>query len=1524
MNMETMSRTRGTNRLAALRAGRLVNRMLIWGGVTLGFVDNAVVRAQLPDLDWIEVRALAERPQGDQFTWDGIAPDNYFSTPVPFINNVPQSDSGVDWFNSVCLVRDSQGNHVGYAVAGYSYIPTFGYPGQCGNAVIEGFPSPGGFEDFNKRFGHNTVTVALFDLDGGDPLWYHTYMGGSAQGIIQDKDGNLVVVGECFADAPWPNTPHSLQTTYVNPQTGQPLVDWGTTACDANKSKMLVMKVDATTGNALWNHVYSVDDNPALYRHSRTMGFSIAEVDPDGSGGYRAVGTWTLPTDHPRYPVTKELPMMIDLDVNGMLNWKQVFDENHSTGLFQVGNAGGQGFWIERHPDPQQDKYVVTGLRYQNPLDNNGATTPHSAFLMYFTDNTQVPAWTRDTRIDATALGYTGTLKSLSNRAGFAIENGNTSLIWPVLEITVANWWALPNHQANSRVMRLDDQGNSLWNPVPDLGPMRGFDLRFDATQRASGHVAVSCTKSVVSTNGITWNDVPAASQSCILANYSYDPDGGGNQTPVDWVNQGIGAMGHWLSNSYMAELDLADGTVHWEGEWDADADFPTEMPPAPDCTNGNIRQRQCSFQIVEADDGGLVVCGNTGHNWEDGFLIKFKNECETDPALYTAFHALYPYDPSNVYTLTANTTWSSSMNVRGSVVVPAGVVLTINNGAVIGFADSRKIGYTTNIVVEVGGRLEVTGGATLTNIAPCGDGMWDGIKALGTQTGAQSQANQGYVYIDNATIENAFVGVLAANTDLYNPETAPATQRGALVRCLAGTVFRNNIYGVVLRAYNCGNPGGCTDDFTNTRFEGCTFETVGALNYPDKTPRIHLFATNYPKLRVLGCTFRGEPAPGGNNVQAWGVGIRSHNTDMRILDLIGTWSNFFSLAEGCFSTYANTKPFRMNGANFVGCGHGVGVVAAGSAFITNTDHKHPDLDMTGQPDMYGNNYTAPVFGSYVDGVPVITFDYNAFYGDQNPYTNPCVGSTFRNIGDAVNRFFDNKWDGFRGPAGPVYSAGTTMQGDNDGPNFGDGLNFKCNQYSSGSINDFDIAFTGPSVSVGDRQGGNIDATSPAGNTFLLTCFGNDEHMVVDDVPNNPNLYFQYWHHAATAGVQVIPTCTTDPPLDPTPFIGINQPTNFLFNRVDACPGSQLLLGGGDLANKAASAASEHAAVKAAYDDWTDGGNTDGLEDFVQDPTKTSYQIKQQLMSVAPSVSSKVWGLVFERNPQLNPWHMAQALIANSPLEPEVYGMMEHSGLDPYYRQLVANEQGGMNMQTIMESELAHWDREKCLAVAAYTALAYEDGSGVSIADALAMQAQYPSEGGAQQVLQLHLANADPASARVHLNTMLAAQHTVWWDVQDMHLALLESGLEMEEVNAAQIALLETYASSGELGAASAQAWLAGLGTPYPMEVILPSDLRAASMGNNTATTLGMQQFIAVHPNPTSQEAWLTYHLPEGAETGRLEVMDALGRRILERPLPGNSGLLEVPAEFLQAGLYQVVLRADGVRIASVKFTAVR
>ncbi|MBK9275392.1 MAG: T9SS type A sorting domain-containing protein [Flavobacteriales bacterium] len=128
-----------------------------------------------------------------------------------------------------------------------------------------------------------------------------------------------------------------------------------------------------------------------------------------------------------------------------------------------------------------------------------------------------------------------------------------------------------------------------------------------------------------------------------------------------------------------------------------------------------------------------------------------------------------------------------------------------------------------------------------------------------------------------------------------------------------------------------------------------------------------------------------------------------------------------------------------------------------------------------------------------------------------------------------------------------------------------------------------------------------------------------------------------------------------------------------------------------------------------------------------------------------------------------------------------------------------------------------------------------------------------------------------------------------------------------------------------EQGAIPASAWLAAAQNQRPAaEMILPGNGTRMFMGGRAALAPMPQQWLGVYPNPSKGEVYVTYQLPEGAESGWLEVRDALGRLILSERLQRSGGIVELRKDLLHGGLYAVTLRADGILVSGARFIALR
>lgn len=733
---------------------------------------------------------------------------------------------------------------------------------------------------------------------------------------------------------------------------------------------------------------------------------------------------------------------------------------------------------------------------------------------------------------------------------------------------------------------------------------------------------------------------------------------------------------------------------------------------------------------------------------------------------------------------------------------------------------------------------------------------------------------------------------------------------------------FINNKYDVVLRKYNSQ----LQYDATNTRFYRCMFTTSGFLNYgPEEPPAVHLFAERVSRLRIGGCQFWNYTTPiVPYFTEARGDGIYAYNTSVQILPMCnGQWNPAcdFALAGGTspsvfgklfkavrLSSIAPNKTAEIRGGSL---GDNAASIFVNGVHLPRVNRNLVGVapgDLTG----YGfpKNYGIAVFNS--TGFQV---EENRFDCGPNDYSLPSVGMVFSNTGDANNQFYNNEFTG-------NLKYGTIIQHDNDGPSFNDGLHFKCNDYGTYTPNLHDIVFTSNDVSVAGQQGAmGPNTEAPAGNTFSAVTGTTEQHMLAD----GNALGLTYWHHdpASTPKI-VLPTSLTPPPtLNPTMTW-----TGWAYDKPISCPGNFPLFSSAGAKQKMVAAQAELSNLRAVYDAERDGGDTEGLKDFIYNNASNSYEIRNRLMLAAPKVSREIWEQVFALDPPMNPWHLAQALIQNSPLQPEVLLMMEDNGLSPFYKQLVLGAQGdGISMLSIQESEMAHFAGEYARALNELTADALESETAGAIDDVLAWEAAHPQAGLPMDRIALLMAKNDLASAKTITDSYRAlAEPDAGMEVLGMYLDLKVAGLDMENADAGALQRLEQIANTSGAGQGQAQAWLETIGyATFPEEVILPHDRRAVTSESGVEEPAA-QELVRAYPNPANgkEPVYMVLRLPEGMDGADVRVYDPEGRLVHQTRVAQRTGIVELPAAELANGLYAVQVTEDGVGLGASKFVVVR
>lgn len=1505
----------------------------LWGAPEGVFGQGTVV--------WQKIQPAIEQPAGTVWTYNAgsasVGFPAYTQTTTTTPTSIAPEMSGNDWWQSHENVYDANGQLIAIVACGRSFVGNWVNSQTCNPATIGNTPNPFGQETYATRWGSLRQTVALYEPDG-DLLWFRYLDADKAYGVTVDRTGHLIIVGEAGNHEPYPET--GASPSYFNPTPGN-LVPVSTLPC-LSASQLTITKMDLS-GNVLWHHYYNTTANAAAAFTERCVGQHVVETNAGGQPGYRVVG-WQVSSGNQR-------PCIIQVDSNGML--LSATRLNSIPGIIAAGDNQVRAMYISRCPFSVGERFAVTGYR---TVAANGNL--ESAWVMYMDDaigSTTDAEWTKDI-VGNAFPGINTTMRNNANRVALTMDGTQPRVIWPVLyDFAQCNgsgqavvpatsvFAAWDNREARGRVYKVDaaNNGNVLWTS-PDLGPFRAYDLYFAVKPMPNGDYAVASTRTGVGyglNNPMDYSDLNTGITGCLNSplepnGLGYDMDGFGNPLGAyPWSTLPWTQCGHYGTDSYVAILRNGSGSLLWQYQWDEGlGSVPTT------CFPENWRQRQCDFEITVDPAGDLLVCGNTGHNKDDGYLARIQTSCDAK-ADYSYFEEHFPLNANNEHHILAGTTvtWGDDpgeqdMNVRGSIVVDQGGTLIITGGnTVIRFADSRKMGYTCNIVVKNrpsvapnAGDLFIQAGATVTSLAECPESMWDGVRVMGDGLYANDvQWKQGEVTVKTGgQIRNALVAITNCLVDPLAPTTAAFTNSGGIVHFDEGQLV-NNRFGVVMRAYN---PNTQPDAQAVSEFYNSQFLTTAALNYPDLHPENFLWFDGNRRMRIIGNMFDNTYAPDVEPTERWGNGIYARGTSVWVLPVcvsginwslscaitdIGNTNHFEGLVHGVEYIHTQTgRQVRVHDAVMVELGAGIRVEGAANwcgLLRNNILVRSADFTSSGIDAAYGFGIWGQPLSFFVDNNLVEGTDWGQSY--------PTVGAIFDGTGGNAKRYYNNTFN--------FLGFGTFIQGINDGGSPGDGLEIKCNDYGitpEEGPNFYDIVFNDVNPSVGDRQGspaGFLD--SPAGNRFsLTTCWTGESNMYVPQLAVNT---FTYWHHATNPNWMMKPLCRTNPPIADGWFTN----TFTVFNKESACPGYIPLVGnGGPEMLRMVEAEEEHELLKQVYESERDGGNTETLKAYVYDPAQNSSDVRSALMLHAPRVSVETWTEVFRRETPLNPWHLAQALVANSPLQPEVVRMMEGSGLTPFYKDLVYGAQnGGVNSQTILESEMGYWKHAHAEALYRLAGAAMDEESEVGLDDVLAQEAEHSEYGAPLVRAALLIAKGEQAAAKELVDGLLATAPDPELEVLSLRLG---SELAGAPPDGSAIGRLEELADGDGPGMFAARAWLKELGLADHAERIpLPRESRSAHYEEPVAgdEAAGL---LTAYPNPSDgkQPVYVVVRLLEGMGTARVNVFDPTGREVLTEQVNSAVGIFEIPANKLSPGLYSAVIFADGIRAGSVKFEVLR
>ncbi|MGB4929640.1 MAG: hypothetical protein WBP43_06705, partial [Chitinophagales bacterium] len=643
-------------------------------------------------------------------------------------DNIEQDESGEDWYYNISPYKDED-VIVGYVAAGYSSrLNDFGSFNcmDCG----EFDPECNEFETEYLQRGCIYPKIAEMD-ENGHVEWYEIYTKGQGwfrQVIQLDDESGYIAVGQIKYDGG--DDPGDLVYNFEGDQ-------FYLDECTSTPYELMYVVKTDMEGEILEEAVYGIAD-PDVDNPTDFMSEAYGVIqDDDGNliiAGY-AEKLWYNPItmeDEKRrrgYVVALN-PTTLMVEYENILYEDDNFN-SHSTCLIEMDDD----FYVFSTKKTAEIPELY-GHIFINRLSNSLADIG-TAFEITSTEEPDLDG-----------------LVSYCSSVAFDVITDDGDLVAAV-QVNRNDDVQSINDEALVHVYRIHPGTSPDWTFEANLSIVddedseifRAYDLKVGITNTNDGGFAVTST--------LHDSDLFDGDEEDFEYNEDCDPITAGDQ-PCDcdllhtWTYT-------WNSNPYIAKFNNSD-VLEWRNSYIVTDGYGTHYPD-------DIKRLECVYEILQDDEGGYILAGNNSKNFDDDFVYRVFDDCN----IYQTYTGTYDLvDPSPI---TSSVTWNNNAKIKGVVTIESGGTLTINNSAIIQFADSKAANHPTYIRVKRGGRLIIEGGAKLTGNTTCGT-MWEGIYVEGTSgtshptppafiSASYTNSDHGFIWVKgDAIIENARTAV--------------------------------------------------------------------------------------------------------------------------------------------------------------------------------------------------------------------------------------------------------------------------------------------------------------------------------------------------------------------------------------------------------------------------------------------------------------------------------------------------------------------------------------------------------------------------------------------------------------------------------------------------------------------------------------------------------------------------------------------------------------------------------------------
>jgi hypothetical protein len=813
------------------------------------------------------------------------------------------------------------------------------------------------------------------------------------------------------------------------------------------------------------------------------------------------------------------------------------------------------------------------------------------------------------------------------------------------------------------------------------------------------------------------------------------------------------------------------------------------------------------------------------------------------------------------------------------------------------------RFGPNARLVIKPGGYAKFTN-CTLTGYV-CDGFRWPGIRVEGHTALDQTPTiggDQGFLRLISCTVSNARTGVLCATE--FPDQSIDVAGYGGIVYC-TGSTIKNCIWGADLGEYHANQPNSIEDNlcfFSTTRF-------VTDAAWPDNAlPAVQLFIHGTRKVRVSYCSFAND-APQLFPVEQWGYGVYASNAEVTVQGSANpNYSYVRNLRYGVLRQgFSTTIPTTVDGMRFSGNVYGIFDRFGHFSRYTNNTFSVPDQGAAPSKRV----------GMYLWQSRSFTVERNTFNGE-DPAIEPLensIGIFFKGI--SPDQSSDWIYDGER-----IYDnnfndlfVGCLVNGihrSDDGSQDDLGLQIFCGDYSN---NVEDIAM-GPRSLIMPNQF-VVDPPQLAGNRFYGAANCTSEFDWILDNNWNQNVG-AYNNMVITYLRNEDPLCAAtcpDPATDQ--FIDLEAPNSGLFIETTVC-GQGIL----DVSHMRPQAESIYlevrqacASAKALLDGTTDGGSTvDLLTEIEQmEPYLSTGYLRDRMMLNSP-LSNDVLKAMIRRGQPMDPWHITQVCIENSPLDPGVLGLVaESTVLNSFFKNVVSQAQVGQgpSAKQLLQQE---WMLRRSQLARAYTELGWLWATDTIIQggdDSLLYTLQNLAE---LDLTWSRMANllvdGDVTNANAELQHFSNGQSGL--DALRDVLAMAEAhNGDWSQLGSTEREALVQYAESNVQGAALYASILSAYGiAEVVLEPELPNSHHAMHISGADNDDAQALTGITAYPTPCDVEVMLAF--PADLNGAEFTVEDAQGKVMINGQFE-SAGVHRLSTRDWPSGAYAVIVQRSGL-----------